>query len=306
MDNLIPLRVRSEDGLLALRDGIVFVLFIRKPHSEICEAVVDILDDYSILVGPEKLQWVHDRGEFFQPYTAQRQSALRRRLAPSVATEAQHAYFALKGECGEGEAGAYRFAYRGRDMKGRLADVNASFIEMWFPTDFPDKVGIEEFVQWLLQVSEKVPITSGYCSLGFNREDWAALETDPLVRAQAARHPGMDVHETMHTAIRIGDNARGAYWMTFLSEQLVARLDLTIDTVRQRLGPEITVYPLPNGIAIRAGEKPEPGDRNRGDILPLIRRVAALIEPVQHIQTVAILSFKEVSDFVDWQRRHLL
>ena len=87
---------------------------------------------------------------------------------------------------------------------------------------------------------------------------------------------------------------------------LLERLRLGPAELRAALAPGLVVHELRNGVAIQAGDVAEPGDRNRRDTLPLVRSVASVIEPVQHVQTVGIFGFEEVQEFVDWQRRHLL
>lgn len=306
MQDLFPIRIHAENGLLALRDGLIFVLYIRKAHVDICQNVEEMYDEYVKLVGDDALEWVHDRGEFYRPFTTQKKTRIRKLLSPEFAEKIQDELFTIKGGCGESDAAAFLFKYQGRDMKGRLADVNASFVEMWFPTDFPEMLGYDAFVKGLQRIAAKVPFTSGYCSLGLSREEWAVMGTDEFVRSIAVRHPGIDVNDTMSTAIRIGEDVRGAYWLTFLGDKAIETLQLNAKDIASCLGPDITVEELPNGISIRSGKKPEPGDINRQEKLQSIRKVASLIKPVQHIQTVGIFGFEEVDEFVDWQTRHLL
>jgi Type VI immunity for VRR-NUC len=300
----LPIRLRADDGTLALRDGLIFVLFIRRPHLDICEDVARLYSEYEAFVGREHLQWVHARGEQFRPYTPRARSQIARYLRR--ATTATSELFTIKGDCAESEPGGFLFRYRGRDLEGRLAEVNASFAEMWFPSDFPSAVGWEKFVDALLRLAELVPFISGYCSLALNREDWAVVPTEDFVRAAATRHPGLDLHDTMNTAIRIGDSARGAYWLSLLSPVLLGKLQLSLADLRRELGPEIMVHELANGVAIQADAEPRAGDRNRRDNLPRIRRVAEVIAPIQHIQEIGIFGFEELDEFIDWQKRHLL
>ena len=306
MGALLPIRKVSTDGALGLRDGIVFVLFMRNPHVELCDSIAQMYEGFEKLVGAEQLQWVHDRGESYRPYTVRRRARIRELLSPVTAEALQEERFTIKGGCGESDAGGFLFGYRGRSLTGKLASVNASSVEMWFPTEFGESLGWDRFAAALLELANKVPFSSGYCSLGFNREDWAVVGTEEFVAAQATRHPGMDIHQTTNTALRIGDDVRGAYWLTLLSAPGLARLGLSVESLREQLGSGIEVTSMQNGVAIQAGAAPDPGDRNRKESLPLIRKVAALIEPIQHIQTVGIFGFLEVEDFANWQRRHLL
>ncbi len=305
MTGLLPLRVHNKDGVLGLRDGLVFVLYIRAPHMEICESVSSLYQLYLKLVGEDSLQWIHDSGEYFKPFTKQKRKRVLTLLTSEMANKRPDELFTIKGDCDESEAAGHLFRYAGRDMKGRLASVNASFVEMWFPTEFPDSVGMSNFMAGLLQMAELVPFSSGYCSLAFNREDWAEMGTDELVRAKAKRHPGMDIHDTLLTAIRIGGGVRGAYWLTLLGESVLAELGMGTEEIKAQLGSKVAVKELSNGVAICCGEKPEPGDINRKDDLPLVRKVAELIQPVQYIQKQSMTGFSELDEYIAWQQRHL-
>jgi hypothetical protein len=198
----------------------------------------------------------------------------------------------------------YRFQYRGRNDEPRTPK-EASYVEIWFPTEYRSEVGPKKFLDVLFDLATKVPFSSGYCSLALNYEDWAAMPAKPIVRPIALRHPGIDVHNTQIASLYLGGGPRGAYWLTFLGPDALDRLGIDVEGIRANLGPEIVVHALPNGVAIQAGADPEPGDVNRDERLPLVRKVAKLIEPVQAIQESAI-TFGDVDEYIRWQQRHLL
>lgn len=305
METVLPIRVMTDDGTVAVRDGVICALFMRQAHAELAEPVAAAYEAFEGVVGAERLQWIHHGGESYRPYTPQMRARVRDVLKRSNAEVRQEERFTIKGDCGESDAGAFLFRYRGRDMKGQLANVNASSVEMWFPTEFGSQLGWSTFAASLLRVSAQLPFSSGYCSLALNREDWAVAATESFVAGKALRHPGLDIHQITNTAIRIGDDVRGAYWLTLLSPQALERLDMTAETLAKTLGPDIQVHRLVNGVAIQAGERPELGDRNRREALPLVRKVAAVVAPIQHVQRVGVFGFLEVEEFVSWQRRHL-
>src|SRR5262249_31480970 len=127
----------------------------------------------------------------------------------------------------------------------------------------------------------------------------------PIARALAFRHPGMDIHQTSIASLYLNGGVRGAYWLTFLGPALLERLGKDASAIRKELGADIVVHELANGVAIQARENPEPEDVTRNDRLPLVRKVAKLVEPVQMIQKSGII-FGPLDDFVRWQQRHLL
>jgi Type VI immunity for VRR-NUC len=297
----LPIRKNAQNGALALRDGLVFALFMRKSHRDLGEAVGALLDRYLAGVGPKRMTLIHDTGEQYRPLTPARMARLKKNITlPSDDDEDDFMVTLRDGT--EPVVPDHYFQYFGCVSERKPAE--ASYVEIWFPTEYLDEVGVEAFVAFLAELAATVPFSSGYCSLALNYEDWAVVPATPLARATALRYPGIDIHGSSSTSLYIGDGARGAYWLTFLGPEPLAILEKDAAALRAELGGDVGIVELRNGVLIRAGERPETGDVNRNERLPLVRKVAEAIEPAITIQQKGIL-FGDVDEFVKWQRRHL-
>jgi hypothetical protein len=306
---LIPLRYPASGPPYDARDGVIVVLFVRESHFELAPAVGMLFNAYLALVGEDALQFIVSSEEW-KPLTPQRHARARRRMSAAAAKGLPNEYLKMKGGGGEDDVGAYAFFYFGTDLTDGNAERKTSAVEMWFPTDVVERRGLDAFTQDVLGLAALVPFSSGYCSMAFNLEESAWIDvardvTTPL----AMRHPGMDLHLTPITKSFMGDGVRGSYWLTFVGPAALGALQLDADGLCEALeDPAITVYELPHGVAIRAGDELRPGDVNYGDRLPLTRKVAAVLEPVTIEQERGAIGFATddpLTSFLEWQRRHL-
>jgi Protein of unknown function (DUF3396) len=118
--------------------------------------------------------------------------------------------------------------------------------------------------------------------------------TEQKERALHSRYPGLDAFRAWHTSgmFRVGELPSGeleyiplvkrAAWTTVLHELTVDYLGGT-DRIRAELSdePQIRVVSLPHGLIIQAGARPQLGDLNKGDYLPLQRKVAKVLRPAR-------------------------
>jgi hypothetical protein len=284
-----------------MRDGMVFAIYMPAPHSQVGAASAGALERYLSWVGANRFTLVHDRGEQYRKLTTKKLAGLVTRLRAESPQSLEFQFSIRDGD--EATVPEHFFSYCGRPDDG--ASIKASHIEIWFPIEYLDEIGPDAFLKGLISLAEELPFSSGYASVALNCLDWAAAGAQPYSRAIALRHPGVDVHDSELTGLKLGDGVRGAYWLTLLGTRALARLEKDAAAIRQELGPEIEVLEIENGVAIRAGERPLPGDVNENDRLPLIRKVAALVAPIQVVRDKGIL-FGTKEEWVKWQRRHLL
>ena len=94
------------------------------------------------------------------------------------------------------------------------------------------------------------------------------------------RHPGIDLAYPAMSNYAAADGIKCVNWLAFLSpgqcEQLGGVAKLT-----KALGSEIEVHRLPNGVMIQAGSRPELGDVNRRQNVPLYHRVGRVLAPIR-------------------------
>jgi hypothetical protein len=294
MTQPLPLRVTVNDSLVVLPDGLVFTLFIPAGHHEIAAGVLRILDQYWAMPHVNPPTQVFRRGEEYEPCTAKTLASVRRRLEKGTRS---HFMVTLR-DGQEPELPAYRFEYYGTEAEREPSDD--SYVEVWFPRDYPERIGTAAFIDALRRMAEAVPFASGYCSLALYSKTWPSND---VVRPLVLRHPGIDIPDN-DCACDLGTQIRGAYWLTLLGQPALLGLGKLPSDVKAELGPEITIHDLANGVLLQAGERSEPGDVESGDVLPLIRRVAKYLEPIQLYQRVAVL-FDDLALCNEWLRRHL-
>jgi hypothetical protein len=287
------------------------VLYIDAPHGAVVDDIGRLYERYLALVGAESLEWIWSSGDTYKPATPRLRQHVRRRLSAAAAAQRPDDRLSLKGGCQRFEPGAHFFEYWGAAAAGREDPPGprppASTVEVWFPSELAQTLGRPALVEALLGLAAEVPFSSGYCSLGFNLENWALGPAAIHLTGPAFRHPGMDVHCTWSTALYIEEKIRGAYWLTLLGPKALAASTMTPEQLREALGEGVIVHELPGSVAIEAGDELRPGDRNRGDDLPLTRTVARVLEPVTLLQDLGAFGFAgdPVQSFIDWQQRHI-
>jgi hypothetical protein len=121
---------------------------------------------------------------------------------------------------------------------------------------------------------------------------WPELEreTERLEKASCSRYPGLDAFRESHAGQVRADPAypdliplvRRAAWTNVLHELTVQELGGEAK-VREQFAdtPEVRLMSFEHGLIIQAGERPALGDLNRGDLLPLVRKVAQVMRPVR-------------------------
>jgi hypothetical protein len=103
------------------------------------------------------------------------------------------------------------------------------------------------------------------------------------------RHPGLGHGNNFNIYDRALHGISSVNWLTLLGPELTARKGGR-DAIAAGLGDEITVGELSRGVCIQAGPQPLLGDVNRGDDLPLYRRVGRFLADVRTHEPFRILS----------------
>jgi hypothetical protein len=298
LTQLLPLRI-EDHGRVIVRDGVWLCLFIREPHVVAAESVGELHDRYVELVGVQSLRWFRGRDDW-KKLTARSHARLRGLLTKE--TSRADVRVAIKGGERADEEMVHGFDYWG-DEKPAATNNITSFVELGFATEWVTERGLDAFSTLAADLASCVRFASGYASLAFHVERQAAEWLD----VQAFRHPGMDVHANEYTSRDMGDQVRGAYWLTFMGPAARARLGCSSNDLGDALGPGIAVRTVGEGLMIRAGDELRPGDTTRGDDLPLTRKVARVLEPITLGRTCAFgfSSDDQLETFAAWQRRHL-
>lgn len=303
----------DEDGGKALvgRDVFVVALFTEKAFPSAITDVEEAFDHWLRAVPEKELEWaqIGPNATGFKALTKTSIQRCRDQLSPTKVKDRALAAFDIRG--GEDPHNpSYGFTFYGSKPAPMVPD-RTCLVEMRWPSEYPEALGHDAFVDWVCELAALLPYRSGYAAPALSR-GWenskhieeAARNLIPL----AFRHPGYDLFENEGTAARMPrDRCRGARWLTLLGPALVDALGGR-SVLEQNLDSNVTIRDAGRGLLLRAGERPELGDVNHGDRAPLLRSVAGAIESVTYFEDVYSLQklfLHDEEQLLRWERRHL-
>jgi len=295
------IRVHTTTGYLAVRDGLSFTFYMRRPHHEVAPVVLRSLEAYRSAVGPNALNHYLDRDGCFH----EMDSSIWDQLQCDMLAD-DRLIFHLTGA--EQDGHGYEFRYHGKvlDEAARaLTPDAATVVSFWLPTDYLEKHGPDPVRKLALELAAPLPFCSGQGGLNFNCE-LNLLGVRRAVRRLCFRYPGMDIPWINRAAWHIGTRVREAAWMTFLGQPVLGELG-GVEGLRSRLhSPETTVQQLKGERAVvTLGSLPQAGDTEQGNTLPAYRELARVLEPwLYHDPPVQDADFTP-EDMLRWERRFL-
>lgn len=303
------LQKHRKDGRVYLRDSMTLAFFVPSPLHHAADAFRDAVQLYLQTIPPDALTWsaIGENSEEWNRVGKSTFSRCLAQLAPARAKARPQTYFELTDGSLGAEAPGYGLLVVGSRSDDPILPDEVNLIQMCFPFEVIERDTVEDFVAFCRRVAGLVPFVSGYASPGLQ---WALLhrgEAMAEARSLAIRHPGYDVAYNFGARLRLGHRTRGARWLTFLNSDLVSTVG-GADHLRQSLSQAITLESAGTGLMIRAGEMPELGDVNNGANLPLLREVAAALEPITAFRELALLgnfAERDESFFERWERRFL-
>lgn len=151
-----------------------------------------------------------------------------------------------------------------------------AMLRLTVPASWP----VDDFVARASAIASKLRVRWGVAGLGYSAwEPDAWPEVRAAVFAHARRYPGFDMGEypsfmrTWHDAIRT------VSFLTFLGPSFVARLrELGVEPASDE---RVTIAPFGEGLSIRAGARPEPGDLNRLRVPASYVRADEIVRPLR-------------------------
>lgn len=164
---------------------------------------------------------------------------------------------------------------------GELAKHASGALRLILPTSFiADDPGA--LVRLMLSLVRNFEFASGHAGYAVN---WYETGTNANEARQemymiSRRYLGVDLPCLLQTLHAIEDGIKCANWLTLINDEDCATLG-GIDRVCDKLGPDIPVFELDNGILLQAGPRPNLGDKNRHETLPHYRKVGRLLSPVR-------------------------
>jgi hypothetical protein len=140
----------------------------------------------------------------------------------------------------------------------------------------------------LAAMAEPFPFRCGTVGFSLCWNDMSVdrdIQVSKLLGPLLKRYPGFN----LGTPRELTDqNLPPVNWLTLLGPELLTKLG-GIAKVRKAFSDEaISVMPIGHGGLIRAGEFPQIGDRNRGDDLPLYRKVGSYLKDYRGDQEIEL------------------
>lgn len=154
----------------------------------------------------------------------------------------------------------------------------------------------EDLLALLTGLAAPFPFRSGHVGyalcwndLSPDREHQMRQIIPPLLK----RYPGFSLGSPSDL---VDQDLPPVNWLTLIGPELLGKLG-GIARVQQAFSDEaISVMPLGHGALIRAGEFPQLGDLNRGDNLPLYRKVGSYLKDYRGHQKIRLTGLKDDSE----------
>lgn len=162
-------------------------------------------------------------------------------------------------------------------------------------------------VSLVAELANVFPFTSGLAGFAFECSRYAKEDSETYAWQASMSHPGIDIVRLPVDAKAPGiDAVRGINWLTLVGAPIVQSLG-GASRLQASLGSDIEVLDCRHGVVIKAGLRPAIGDVNRGDVLPLYRRVYRVLAAYVEVAARRSMSFHLTDDYVErteaWYRR---
>jgi hypothetical protein len=302
-------QVHDKTGITYLRDGFLVTFFLPKPLHESVGGVAEVFDLFLSFIPPDAVKWagIGAGSEEWKPVNKSTFDKCRAAMVPAAAKKRAMTAIEMVGAAQASDAAVYAFTLIGTKPDKEAPD-EVDLVEMCFPANVADAGNVESLVATLASMAEKLPYLSGYASPALLYSQVGEGKAMVESRALATRYPGLDVQKNKLGCVDLDHRVRGARWITFLGPDILKKLGGR-EKLRTSLGDEIGIEVAGTGVMLRAGRIPEIGDRSKRIDTPLLRRLAAVLEPVTQFNEPVLLT----SYFADrdegmlrtWERRFL-
>ena len=285
------------EGRTFLREAFVVAFFLPGPIAETVAGIEQAFDLFLAIIPDGVLRWesVGASSEEWKPVSKTTVSRCKAQLRPDAAAKRELTSFELAdGEVG-GDVPRYAFTVVGGQFSGDVPNER-TLVQMSFPIGTVMTGDADAFVAKLRDIAAALPFSTGYGSPAIQ---WAELGREAAIaqtRAIVARYPGYDVNMNTTGRTWLGSRVRGARWLTFLGPEILARLGGP-DALRTKLPDIFEFCPAGAGLLVRAGRLPEIGDAAKKVDVPMLRTLAAALEPVTAFEEVVLLG-----SLADWDK----
>jgi hypothetical protein len=294
------LRYYDKDGWLGASDALLMCFYMPYPNERIAPAVIRAVELFRERIRPYQLAW-NDTGEGqAEPLDdASWERTRRDTLDPGLGRSAF-----IKMWDDPRRFGGLHVDYRGLDViplhwPERKDDVCVLYLRL--PTEFLEERGPERVRALALDLTAELPFSSGYVDFVLCSSSEDEVEALELIRPRYQGVPLASSGATMHVGTRVD----GVHWMNFLGQPVLGELG-GVSGLRERLAlPGISLQEMSGDrVLITLGERPEVGDVEAGQTLPLHRTLARILEPYLY-QRKSFFGNPVPEELLRWDRRFL-
>jgi hypothetical protein len=297
------LRYYDKGGSLGASDALLLCFYMPHPNERIAPAVIRAVELFRERIRPYQLVW-NDTGDGqAEPLDDASWERTRRKTL----------------EAGPGGSGSFKLWSTSRgvdafyvDYRGlspvplpwpeRRDDVCVLFLRL--PTEYLEERGPEHVHALALELAAELPFSSGYADFVLCASGSDAVQALELIRP---RYPGVHLAASRATTMNVGTRVEGIHWMNFLGQPTLGQLG-GVSGPRERLTlPGFSLQELGGDrVLLTLGERPEVGDLEAGQTLPLHRALARILEPVLYQRRPPFTFSEPIPEpLLRWDRRFL-
>jgi hypothetical protein len=274
IESLLTIR---DKNFVAIQVSLFATIYYYGAHlPELQRAVAKFVEEFQQVFGSE-LRWAKDPSTFrYSLIESRKVPSLKdwfSRLEPNAGWE-----YELRGGNAADEATAASVEAVGRPNRGlpRLSYLKFTLPMTWFASHQGS------FPQLLKDACDMIHPEHGYGGLGFNESPKLTIREryEPDVFALAVRFPGVEVDEPVAHINFLRDGIKGGNWLTVLSDSYLERLGGR-SKLEGDLGRGFTLHQYSGGLIIQAGERPQMGDAEKGQVPLDYVRLARLLKPIR-------------------------
>ncbi|WP_245591730.1 type VI immunity family protein [Cystobacter fuscus] len=272
-----------------------FAFYLPHDHPEIAEGVSHAVEAYmrGVGQGPKTICHAFTNDDEGDALTEARWNYVRRLLSPDrpfrfieelpedIADRMEKRGYATRVllDGGLRSRNGYEFHYQARIPWRTPSLDTVSLLFATLPTEYLHEHGPTKVRELALEMASQLRFASGHVGFAL-RLYWPLRRADESIRAELARHPGIDLRPAWFEEQHLGERVDGVHWLNFLGQPVLGEAG-GAELLRSRLqSADATVHELDeNRVMVSLGQGPEAGDLASGHDLPTYREFARVLEP---------------------------
>lgn len=177
-----------------------------------------------------------------------------------------------------GATSEFNFSVYGNEVDPDPSNVDARWIYFTVPLSFmTDR--LQELEETALKLFDSLPFVSGFAGPMLEGSLYQRQESDEFAWATIMRYRGFEFCDAQADCNATGfDGMKTVNWLTFLGANFTAALGGAA-ALGKLLAPHAEVIALHTGACLKAGPRPELGDRHRGERLHNYEAIFKVCEP---------------------------